>query len=407
MTIVIVGTGEAGVSAAGTLREQGFAGRVVLVGQEVHHPYARPPLSKAMLVEDAVAAEPIRSAAWLAERDIEVRLGTTVESIDPSARRLVVGSGGERENWDYDQLLLATGAQPRRLASLDHLGDRVSYLRTYDDGLVLRQRLARSRSVVIVGGGVIGLETASSARRLGCDVVVIEPADRLMARAMSPCGSDMLLSLHRGAGVDVRLRTHILAAERSQIGATLTLSDSTMVEVETLVVAIGVQPDDRLARQAGCRVDNGIVVGADCATSVANIFAAGDVARFVHPVFDASVRIEAWQHARRHGAHAARAMLGGAARYAEIPWFWTDQHGVNVQVAGLPDQADVHIDRGATILHMMGDRLVAATTVDNGRDMRPCMTLIAAGWRGDRTVLSDPSRTLAAVAKDVGRSMAA
>lgn len=406
-SILIAGAGEAGIAAAGTLREAGFAGRVLVVGGEPHHPYARPPLSKAVLTDADCPPEPIRTPEWLAERGIELWLGAQVETVDPIAHSAKIRRDGEACSIAYDRMLIATGARPRRLAALDPLGELVTCLRDWDEALLLRRRLAEARSVAILGGGVIGLEVASSAIGLGCAVTIIEPAHRLMERAMAPAGSDMLLKLHREAGVDVRLATGLSGAAREGERAILTLDDASRIEADLVVAAIGVVPDDDLARRIGCATDNGILVDGRCATSVADIFAAGDVARFQHPLAEAPIRVEAWQHARRHGAHAARAMLGDTAPYAEIPWFWTDQHGVNIQVAGMPGVADVHVARGATMLHLKGDRLVAATTIDNGRDIRPATKMIAAGWRGPIDALADPTIPLARLAQAPAPAQAA
>ncbi|NIJ09285.1 3-phenylpropionate/trans-cinnamate dioxygenase ferredoxin reductase subunit [Sphingomonas vulcanisoli] len=397
--MLIIGAGEAGIAAAGALREAGHVGRVLVVGEEPHHPYARPPLSKAVLTEDACPVEHIRSAEWLEERGIELWLGACVESVDAAAHSAEIVRGAERCVVPYDKLLIATGAAPRHLPSLDPLGGLVTYLRNWEEAIALRSRLARAQSVVIVGGGVIGLEVASSAIKLGCTVTVIEPAPRLMARALAAGTSEMLLDLHRTAGVYVRLGVGLASAKLVDGYAELTLDDGDRIDADLVVAAIGVVPNDLLASRLGCAVDQGILVDANCATSVADVFAAGDVARLVHPLADEPIRVEAWQHARRHGAHAARAMLGDTSPYAEIPWFWTDQHGVNIQVAGLPGLADSHVERGATTLHLQGDRLIAATTIDNGRDIRPATKMIAAGWSGPVAALTDPSIPLARLAQ--------
>lgn len=397
--MLIIGAGEAGIAAAGALREAGYGGRILIVGEEPHHPYARPPLSKAVLTDDACPAEPIRSAEWLDERKIELWLGARVESVDPIDHDAEIVRGWERISMRYDRLLIATGASPRRLAELDPLGGIVRYLRNWEEAVALRSLLAQARSVAIVGGGVIGTEVASSATRLGCAVTIIEPAPRLMARALAANGSDMLSALHRAAGVDVRLGAGLASGRLVDGRAELILDDGSRIGADLVVAAIGVVPNDMLARQLGCAVDNGILVDPCGATSVADVFAAGDVARLVHPLADEPIRIEAWQHARRHGAHAARAMAGDRSPYAEIPWFWTDQHGVNIQVAGLPGLADRHVARGPTTLHLKGDRLVAVTTIDNGRDIRPATRMIAAGWTGTAAALADPSVPLARLAQ--------
>lgn len=396
--VVIIGGGEAGVAAAEALRVEGFAGDVVILSAEEHLPYDRPQLSKETLLKPERACKLIRDAGWYEANRVDLRLGTRVASIDPVARTVTSADGA---SIGYDRLLLATGAIVRRLDDVDP--DVVLYLREISDARALRDRLGAARSVVVIGGGVIGLEIASSARALGKEVTVIEAGPRLMARALAPDVSEELLALHRRNGVDVRVGARPLSVARVDDGIGVELSDGSTVRADVAIGGIGVVPCTALGEAAGCRVENGIVVDGAGRTSVEGVFAAGDVASLMHSHYGRPMRIEAWQHAGRHGAHVGRAMLGRDDGYGEIPWFWTDQHGTNVQVAGLASECDATVWRegrtGRTALHFAGDRLVAATTIDNGRDMRPAIRLLAAGWRGSPAELADPSRPLADAVK--------
>ena len=392
---LIVGAGEAGVAAAAAIRARAPASRIRLVSDEPGFPYERPPLSKNVLTGDPVPTL-LRQPEWYAENRVEL-VEARATSIDAGNRRVAVTrAGAPDEALTYDALLIATGAQARLLPFTD-----VLHLRRWDDALKIRERLGGARHIAVVGGGVIGLELASSARALGREVVVIELADRLMARALAPDVGAWLLDIHRAAGVDVRLSAGVAGIESGAGGHEITLADGSALSADLVLAGIGAAPDTRLAAEAGCAIDDGILVDARGRTSVEGIYAAGDGARFYHPDIDAHMRLEAWQHAGRHGAHVGNIMAGGDDDYRCTPWFWTDQHGINLQVAGLASEADHSVWRGdgpkRIAFHMRGDRLVAASTIDNGRDMRPAMQLIEAGWTGDAADLADESVTLRAL----------
>lgn len=397
--VVIVGAGEAGVAAASAIRESGDHRRIILISEEPHLPYERPPLSKEALTDEIPALKTIRPAPWFKEQSIDLRLGWRVQFIDPARRSLVLETGGRAEELFYDQLLLATGARVRTMTDAPA---GVCYLRTHEDSVALRSRLSQAQRLLVIGGGVIGLEVASSARHMGKEVVVLDMAPRLMARALAPDVSDVIAELHRDGGVDIRLNAGSIDLRQTAQGMRAILGDGTVYDGDLVAAGIGVIPNTELAAQAGCALENGILVDETGQTSVPGIYAAGDAAAFPHPVFDRHVRVEAWQHARRHGAHVGRAMAGTPASYSEVPWFWTDQHGVNVQVAGLAADCDRTLWRGAgparTALHFSGNRLVAATTLNNGRDMRPVTNLIAAGWHGNPQALLDASTPLGKLA---------
>lgn len=396
---MIAGAGEAGVSAAGALRAAGYDGDVVLLNAEAALPYERPPLSKDVLLDHATQPKLIQDEAWYRDHGIKLLNATHLIGIDPVARVAWIETApGASEGIPYAALMFATGARPRRLAAF---GDDVTYLRTLKDGQLLRLRLDAATRIAVIGAGVIGLEVASTARALGKQVAVIDVAPRMMARAVAPEVSELLLDLHRAAGVDVHLDVGNLARHEKGVR----LGDGQLIEADLIVAGIGVIPNSEIAEATGCRVDNGVLVDHRGETSVPGIFAAGDVAAFPHPTFQRAMRVEAWQHAGRHGAHVGRAMLGIDDEYCEIPWFWTDQHGMNVQVVGVAEGATTIEWRGdptrGTALHFAGDRLVAATTINNGRDIRPLTKLIASGLGTVRGLLNDESRPLGKIVSDI------
>ncbi|CAG9178213.1 3-phenylpropionate/cinnamic acid dioxygenase ferredoxin--NAD(+) reductase component [Cupriavidus laharis] len=403
-TIVIVGAGQAGAVAAAELRQQGFAGRVVLIGEEPHVPYERPPLSKDVLLQPDTARCAIHPDGFYAQHDIELRLGMAVASIDKDVRTVTLGNG---ETIAFDSLLLATGARVRRLPMLDALGDGVHTLRTLDDARRLLPVLRPGQRVLLVGAGVIGLELASSATDLGAQVTVIEQAPLAMMRCSPPVLNSNLCDVHRARGVVLHLGVPIAQAAREDGGIVLTLQDGTRIAGDAVVYGIGVEPETTLARAAGLAVDNGIVVDAQCRTSHPHIYAAGDVACQWHADSGRYVRRETWENANQQAVTAARAMLGVAPAESAAPWFWTDQCGLNIQFAGDPTAAE-WIVRGALDqppcmlfgLDAEGT-LTAAIAVNQGREIRNAKTLIGKRARIARDVLGDPAQNLRMLARDV------
>jgi 3-phenylpropionate/trans-cinnamate dioxygenase ferredoxin reductase subunit len=389
--ILIIGAGEAGVAAAEALRCEGYDGPLLLISEEAALPYQRPPLSKELLLDQSSRAVPVRPGAWFANNDIELRLESLVTAIDPTHQTIALSSLGGASRITYSKLLIATGSRARQFGG----PAPAAFLRTLDDGMALKARLEVAETVAIIGGGVIGLEIASAAQKLGKIVSVYEIATRLMPRVFTPCVSEAIAELHRGAGVDLHL-----GVKHVDVDATSLTVDGRPVKADLFVAGIGAAPNCELAGSAGCKLANGILVDAQGRTSIPNIYSAGDVACFYHPLADRVVRIETWQHAQRHGAHVGRAMVASQPDYAEVPWFWTDQHGINFQVAGFAADSNRSIWRSReqhsrqTVFHFDGSRIVAATTIDHGRDMRPAIKLIAAAWNGDPTPLYDSETAL-------------
>jgi NADPH-dependent 2,4-dienoyl-CoA reductase/sulfur reductase-like enzyme len=390
---VIIGAGQAGGHAAIAMREAGFRGRILLIGDEPHRPYERPPLSKEMLT---AAEEPspqwFHSEARYAERAIETMLGHRVAAIETADQRLVLEDG---RRLAYDRLLLATGGQARRLAVPG--GERALLLRTLDDARALRARLVAGARVACIGAGVIGLEIAAAAAARGCRVEVIEAAPGPMGRLLRPDFAAWIAALHHAAGVRLHFNTEVHAIENDRV----ICAGGLVVTADLVVAGVGMQRNTELAEAAGIAVDGGIVVDEFGRASTPNVFAAGDVAAFWHPRYGRRLRLEMWRHAQNHGIATGRAMAGVPEPYDEIPWFWTDQHGANLQMAGLADGATTDVWRGApgersfTAFHLSDQGVVlAATGVNAMREVRAAQAMIRAGRPVDRAALADPASNL-------------
>ena len=400
-TCLILGAGQAGGWAAVTLREAGFAGRIVLIGEEPWLPYERPPLSKATLT--AETEPPIayfRDPARYAAHGIETLTGVRATGIEREARRLRLADG---RDLSYDRLLLATGGRARALTVPG--GERALRLRTLEDARAIRARLATARRVVCIGAGVIGLEVAASARARGAAVTVLEAAARPMGRSVSPEGAAFVARLHRDAGVELRCGVAVAAIEPAGDGTELVLTaDGGAFPADVVLAGVGMERELDLAKAAGLALDGGIAVDPWGRSSDPAIFAAGDVAAFPHPLFPGRrLRLEAWRHAQNHGIAVGRAMAGvEAPPYDDIPWFWTDQHGVNLQVAGFPAEAArsvVRVDRDRVFVavHLdAADRVIGVTAAGSPRDIRAGTALIRAGCPVDPRAVADASVPLPA-----------
>lgn len=397
-TFVIVGAGQAGAVAAAELRKRGFAGRLVMIGDEPHLPYERPPLSKDVMLKPAEARVTIHPSEFYRDNAIETRLGVAVDAIDRETRQLRLSTG---ESLSYDKLLLATGARARRYPLLDALGAGVFTVRTLSDAEGLRAAIRPGSRVLVVGGGIIGLEVAASSVMLGASVTVIERGDRLMARSAPPPLAQALMAMHRERGVAFSFGAAIVSAERTADGAILlTCEDGRRFTGDVVVYGIGVELNTDLARTAGLAVEDGILTDVQGRTSDAAIFAAGDVAKQWNPAQGRHVRQETWLNAQAQALGAAQAMLTGEAAAAELPWYWTDQYDRNFQVAGAIE-ADEWRPRGEpasgryTLFGLTAGRVTGAITVNNGREMRPARQLLAAGGGGiDPARLCDPGQDL-------------
>ncbi|MER8559784.1 FAD-dependent oxidoreductase [Mesorhizobium sp. M0578] len=382
--MVIIGAGECGGRAALALRELGFNGPVTLVGDEPHLPYERPPLSKDAMVADAPLLKAIATDAILAERSIRHIHSVQAVAIDRAAHVVRLSDGSVLA---YDKLLLATGSVPRKLP-MPGLGGRCVYLRTFNDALAIRAHLSAGNRIAIIGGGFIGLELAAAARRLGAAVTVIEAQPRILMRGVPAEIAEIIHQAHEAEGVKILCGEGIAAIADDGAEVRIALAGGHDIVADLAVIGIGAVPVTGLAAEAGLTVDNGVAVDAELRTSDRDIFAAGDCCSFPLAIYGGRrVRLEAWRNAQEQGALAARNMLGAGESHAAVPWFWSDQCGLTLQIAGLSDEGRSIVRRdlgdGAFILfHLAEDgRLVAASGIGPGnavaRDIRLAEMLIA------------------------------
>jgi len=332
-TFVVVGAGLAGAKAAEALREQGFGGRIVLIGAEQHLPYERPPLSKGYLAGSAEREKVfVHPESWYAEQNVELCLDRAATGIDPAGRAVRLADGSEVR---YDKLVLATGASPRSLSVPGADAEGVYLLRTLDDSDALRGLLAGIRRLVVIGAGWIGLEVTANARQAGVEVTVVESAELPLLRVLGPEVARVFADLHASHGVDFRFNAS-LSEIRTQDGRAtgVTLGDGTVIDADAVLVAVGVSPNSQLAEDAGLRVDNGIVLDEALRSSDENIFAAGDVANALHPFYGTRIRVEHWANALNQPAAVAAAMLGQPASYDRLPYFYTDQYDLGMEYVG-------------------------------------------------------------------------
>jgi 3-phenylpropionate/trans-cinnamate dioxygenase ferredoxin reductase component len=395
--VVIVGAGHAGGCAAAALRAAGFGGRIILVGNENHPPYERPPLSKELLA-GAIPVEKtyLRPLEWYVTSNITLRLGTKVLAIDRTKQRLELS---DKDSIPYDALLLTTGARARIIPFADPRHPRIFYLRDIDDSLALRQQLNGGSRLVIIGAGFIGLEIAATARKAGCDVTVLEFAPQPLARVAPPEIGAHVAELHRRNGVDLRFGCSVEAINVTDTDLIIHTSETKIV-ADLVAVGIGAVPNTELAKDAGLSVDDGIVVDQFGNTSDQNIFAAGDVTRHFNPLLGRAIRLEAWQNAQNQATAVGRVIAGDAKPFAEVPWLWTDQYDMNMQVAGAPQQWDRLIYRGDTAgksfvaFQLLDNSVVGAFSVNAARDMRFARMLIASGKTIDADLLANESAKL-------------
>jgi 3-phenylpropionate/trans-cinnamate dioxygenase ferredoxin reductase subunit len=343
-TFVIAGAGFAGAKAAETLRQEGFDGRIALIGAEPERPYERPPLSKDYLRGDAERATIyVHPEGFYAEHDVELRLGRHAVELDLGRRELALDDG---ERLRYDRLLLATGAEPRRLALPGGGLDGVLYLRSVADCDALRARLDRGGSLVVVGAGWIGCEVAASARRRGLDVTVLDPQTVPLEGVLGPEVGAVYRDIHTGHGVSMLMQTHVEAFEGAGRVERVRTSAGDTIDCDFVVVGVGARPRVELAERGGIAVGDGILVDARLESSAPGVFAAGDVANAEHPFYGERVRVEHWNNALHQGPAAALSMLGHAAAYDALPYFFSDQYDTGMEYAGLARTWDRVVFRG-------------------------------------------------------------
>ncbi len=389
-SIVIVGGGHAAGQAVATLRQKDFDGQLTIIGNEPHLPYQRPPLSKQYLSGKLDLQHLlIRQQEFYESNDIRVLSNVTVTRLDPGKKQVDTDTG---EAIRYDQLLLATGARPRMLDVPGIALDGIHYLRTIADVDRIRAQMADARSLCIVGGGYIGLEVAAVAVTAGLKVTVLEAADRVLQRVAAPQISDYYAQLHRSHGVEIR--EHALVSGFDGNGAVQSVRcGDERVAADLVIVGIGIEPNIELAAAAGLDCDDGIVVDAACRTSHADVFAAGDCTNHPNPVLQRRLRLESVPNALDQARVAAANMLGGDEIHDSVPWFWSDQYGLKLQMVGFAADGDTQVLRGDmqsnkfALFHLRDGCIVAVDAVNNPREFMTGKRLF--GQPVDPAVLAD------------------
>jgi 3-phenylpropionate/trans-cinnamate dioxygenase ferredoxin reductase component len=406
--MVIIGGGKAGARACVALRENGWDGAVTLISDERHAPYDRPPLSKSIITEEEEQCPPfLTDEPLLASINVTFVKGNAAKSIDRAAKRVTLADGGAV---DYDKLLIATGSLPRRLPLPGAEQPHLLYLRSYEDSLAIRHHMEKGGHAIIIGGGFIGLEIAASAKKRGLDVTVIEGLPRVLSRGVPEEIAAVITKRHEAEGTRILCGAAIEKFEMRPESVEVALKGGTSVSGDFAVIGIGAVPVTGLAEAAGLAIENGIAVDDELRTSDPDIFAAGDCVSFPLSVYGGRrVRLESWRSAQDHGAIAAANMVGKREKLSAVPWFWSDQHDLSLQIAGLQDEGEQSVRRdlgngGFITFHLKNDgRLVAASGIGVGnavaRDIRLAEMLIGKMARPSMQDLADPAVSLKALLK--------
>jgi 3-phenylpropionate/trans-cinnamate dioxygenase ferredoxin reductase subunit len=400
-TIAIVGASLTGGRAADTLREEGFTGRVVLIGQEDVRPYERPPLSKDYLRGEAGPDKVfLHDESYYADHDIELRKSTRVEAIDPRAQEVRLGDG---ETVRYDSLLLSTGAAPRALTVPGADLPGVHYLRTIADSDILRSAITSAGRVAVIGAGWIGCEVAASARLMGAEVSMVEMAPLPLERVLGSELGQFYRDVHADHGVDMHFSVGLAELRGSGRVEEVVLTDGQVLAADLVVAGIGVAPRVELAESAGLALDNGVLADEFLLTSAPNIFAAGDVANAWHPIFEQRIRLEHWSSALNQGPAAARNMLGAQVAYERIPYFFSDQYEVGMEYSGWATAWDQVVFRGSVdkrefiAFWLEGGRVAAGMNVNVWDVADTIAQLVAAKRPVDPAALADPGVELSSL----------
>ena len=391
-THVIVGAGQAGGHAAFSMREAGFRGRILLIGAEDELPYDRPPLSKSYLTaQDEPNPSFFFSQSAFDSAGIELLLGRTVAEVDPATSSLILSNG---EKLGFDQLILAMGSTPRRLSVPG--GETVRQFRTIADARSLRHSLIEGRRVVCIGAGVIGVEIAAAARQRGCSVTVVEIGSSIMARSLPRWIGEHIEGIHRRNGIEFRFGGSIAYVDNNSIG----FADGTSLQADMLISGVGVQRNIDLAKRCGIATNTGILTDEFGQTNLANIYASGEIAEYYCWRTGRYTTQENWKHAEQHGRLVGRTVAGIKERYDQIPWFWSDQGALNIQVAGHAlDKSDAVIrgdlasDSFSVFFLDDRDKVVGAVGLNKGRDVSAALRILQQGRRVDRALLSDVAVT--------------
>ncbi|MEM9208269.1 MAG: FAD-dependent oxidoreductase [Pseudomonadota bacterium] len=398
--VIIVGGGQAAYSSASSLRQWGYDGQLVILGDEPAPPYQRPPLSKAFLLGEFPRERLFfRPESWYEDNRIDLLLGARAERIDLSDRSVTTTRGNRVS---YERLIVATGSRASELPDLPSAEyANVHLLRSLADVEAIRNGLAEDGRILVVGGGYIGLEAAASLRKLGRMVTVVERARRLLERVTIAPVSDFYKRLHQGHGVDIRTATTVASwrIDGAVVNGAV-LSDGKQLDVSAVLVGIGIQPNAELAEAAGLDVTDGIVVDEDARCSEPTVFAAGDCANRPLVHYQRRGRLESVHNALEQGKLAAAAMLRKPRPSVDLPWFWSDQFGIKLQIAGLPSSTDAVVLRGDpeshsfSVLTVKEGRVTSANTVGAPRDFIAAKQLIAARVQVDSALLADPAVAL-------------
>ena len=397
--VLIIGAGHAGGSAAAFLRQYGHEGPIVLAGAEPTAPYQRPPLSKAWLKGEASLEDLLlRPESFYAEQGIELRMGVVATAIDRAAKTVRFEDGTVES---YDALILATGSTARKLPLPGADRPDLLELRTLADAGRLKAAIGPGRRLAVVGGGYVGLEAAASARALGAEAVVIERMDRVLARVASETLSDFFIGRHREHGVEIITGAEATAFEAGGVR----LADGRLIEADAILVGVGAVASDALARAAGLTCSNGVEVDEAARTSDPTIHAIGDMTFRPVPVHGGRrYRLESVPNALEQAKQAASAIAGRAPPPPEVPWFWSDQYELKLQIAGLPDDADRRLVRGDVeagafaVFHLAGDRIVCVEAVNAPAEFMGGRMMIGKGAPVDVDKLADPAVPMKAVA---------
>ena len=396
--MVIIGGGKAGARAAVALRENAYVGPITMITGEAHAPYDRPPLSKSVITDSEHTAPPyLIDQATLKSINVTLVAGSGATAIDRAAKTVLLSDGTTHA---YDKLLLATGAVPRRLNIAGSDAAHVRYLRNYEDALALRDKIRDGKHIIIIGGGFIGLEVAASARKRGAKVTVIEGLPRILSRGVPEEIAAVVAERHQAEGVKLRCAVGVIGFEDRGDKIAVLLSGGETIVADLVLVGIGALPVSDIAEKAGLRCENGISVDEHLRTSDPDIYAAGDCVCFPLTVYGGRrVRLESWRSAQDQGALAAANMLGKDQLLVTVPWFWSDQYDLTLQIAGLQDEGSTTVRRNLNdtafiLFHLADDgRLVAASGIGIGntvaRDIRLSEMIIAKGLKPTPAELAD------------------
>ena len=393
--IVILGAGHAGGQTAVSLRQRKFPGRITIIGEEPYPPYQRPPLSKKYLAGECDAERLfLRQEKFYADHDVELRLSARVDAIDRTAGQLVLANG---ESVSYDRLVVATGSRVRRLdlPGSDLAG--IHYLRSIRDVDEIRKQFSPGARLAVIGAGYIGLEVAAVAATRGLFVTVLETADRVMSRVVSPVVSKFFEKIHREAGVDIRcgIRPGAGFAGDEKLEA-IRADDGTLLPADIAIIGVGIAPNVELAETAGLECDNGILVDEFCRTSDPRILAVGDCTNHPNSLLGRRLRLESVHNAQEQAKTAAATICGILEPYAQVPWFWSDQYDLKLQIAGLTEGYDEVVLRGDpderafAAFYLRDSRLIAVDAINSAREFMLSKKLIAIGARFDPEILADP-----------------